>query len=89
MIALTTPHVDAEVLRIRRRYNRERTNLGEDFFRSFYERIEFICEYSNTGTSLGSGVRRIKITRFPYHLYFRIDSNVIWVVAIIHNKQDR
>ena len=86
---ITSIDVDREIRRIRRRYNREKPGLGEDFFDNVNARIAFVCEYSNSGSIAGKEIRRIKVTRFPYHLYYRIESDVIWIVAIIHNRQDR
>jgi hypothetical protein len=33
-------------------------------------------------------IRRAPIRRFPYGVYYRIRSNYIQVIAIVHNRRD-
>jgi plasmid stabilization system protein ParE len=31
--------------------------------------------------------RRIKVPKFPYHIYYSIDATEVWVMALIHDRR--
>ncbi len=80
----STPAADVEVEGAFDWYENERSGLGLEFLdevRAAYNRIvEGPLKYQD----LRSGIRRALLERFPYAVYFAIESDALVVVAVLH-----
>ena len=71
------PEAQADLLDAREWYNRQRAGLGNQF-------VGAVEEYACTMKS----VRRGKIRRFPYVVYYRVLDDRTEVLAVLHGSRD-
>ena len=81
---------EAETVQAAQWYERERTGLGGDF----------LAEADATLRRIAAGplhfpcvrrtpeVRRARLARFPYHVWFYLDPDSVRVFAVLHSKRD-
>ena len=50
--------------------------------------VERLVEAPTLHAVIGRGVRRVLLLRFPYADYFRVDANMIEVIAVLHHRRD-
>lgn len=65
----------------------QESGLGERFLREVAQARRLILEYPNAWHPLGSRLRRCHLKRFRYGLIYRIQGDVIEVVAVAHDRQ--
>jgi toxin ParE1/3/4 len=68
-------------------YNRERTGLGGSFVDEVEAGFARIAGHPLAAPELKSGVRKLVLARFPYSLIYRVDDQVIWILAIAHQRK--
>lgn len=66
--------------------------LGRDFIVKFRQRVERIQQLPGsgslvTGLSVPFEVRRAKLERFPYYLFFNLHNEEIVVLAVAHKRR--
>lgn len=61
--------------------------LAEDFTIKFYDSLNLIVESPLAFRKIKSHYRKVNLIRFPYKVIFRVNENVITVVAICHQKR--
>jgi toxin ParE1/3/4 len=82
------PEAEADLLAALDWYEQQRAGLGEEFAKAvdqIFARIEAMPELYGV---VRRNVRRRKLRRFPYLLYYRVLSNRIEVIAILHARRD-
>ena len=67
-------------------YDGQRPGLGEDFVRSLEQVIDLVSELPEAFPEIAVGLRRALLGRFPYALYYRLDRDVIEVIACLHTR---
>ena len=82
------PDADDEFLEAARWYERRRAGLGGEFIDAVDGRIDRIRDAPDGYESLGDGVRRAPVGRFPYSIVFRASASRVVVLAIPHDSQD-
>jgi plasmid stabilization system protein ParE len=82
------PEAEADLLRARDWYERESSELAlafADSFEAIIARIEVMPElYAGDPKS----VRRSKLRRFPYLFYYRVLSDRIEIIGVLHVSRD-
>ena len=68
-------------------YEERAKGLGLAFLNEVEHAVTSILEHPNAGTVVGPDVRRRLVRRFPYGVLYRIESEGIVVVAIMHLKR--
>jgi len=68
-------------------YDEQRVGLGDDFLRSLEQVIELISELPEAFPEIAAGHRRALLGRFPYALYYRLDDQVLYVIACLHTRR--
>jgi len=68
-------------------YEKQRIGLGEDFLLSLEESYAKITRTPKIYQTIYKNVRRNLVRRFPYGLFFIIESDKIIVIAILHTKR--
>jgi len=77
----------SDVASAREWYDGQRVGLGSDFLRSLEQVIELISELPEGFPEIAAGHRRALLGRFPYALYYRLDGQVLDVIACLHTRR--
>ena len=76
---------DAEAYRW---YEEQREGLGADFLLRFEEGLGKIQSAPATYPIVYKNVRRVLISRFPYGIFYIVESDLIVVLAVFHERRD-
>ena len=70
-------------------YESRRSGLGGEFYDAVVREIERIQEFPEIGAPDGARLthRRVRVTRFPYTIAYRIREQDIYVVAVAHTSR--
>ena len=68
-------------------YESVANGLGPDFLEDVQRVIDALCEYPELGRPVGRGLRRALLRKFPYSLFYAVDSDEILVVAVAHQRR--
>ena len=85
---LIRPEAEADLDEAYRWYEQQREGLGADFLLCFEEALEQIRLTPEIYPIVYKQVRRGFIQRFPYGLYYLLESNTIVVMAVFHVSRD-
>jgi plasmid stabilization system protein ParE len=70
-------------------YNEKQPGLGDRFVLAAREKIEVILRWPEFPRTFGRKViRKVRIPRSPYSIYYRIIGQEIQVMAIMHGARD-
>ena len=83
---------DAEYRQAGRWYEGRRTGLGIEFFDAVDEIIDRILDLPRSGSSVPRmpaelPVRRMAVTRFPYHVIYLEMNDRIRILAVAHDRR--
>jgi plasmid stabilization system protein ParE len=82
------PAAAADIEDAFRWYERQRTGLGNEFLNALRATMDLLLVHPEAFPVLHRGARRVLVQRrFPYGLYFRIDGDVLILVACLHAKR--
>jgi plasmid stabilization system protein ParE len=65
-------------------YQVQAPGLGDAFLIEVLTAADRIARYPAAWHELGEGIRRCRLTRFPYGLIYAVDSTEILVLAVAH-----
>ena len=70
-------------------YELRQFNLGFKFFKTVEELIQFISRNPFLCSEIYKGIRRLIIKKYPYGIYYKINSEnkEIQIIAVIHFKR--
>lgn len=68
-------------------YDDKRPGLGSEFLLSIEAALAAIEEMPKSFPVVGLGARRALLKRFPYAIYFKVEANVVLVVAVVHTAR--
>jgi len=77
----------ADVQTARSWYDEQRSGLGDEFVESLERTIELVSSFPDAFPEIAAGHRRALLRRFPYAVYYRIDRDVIDVLACLHGSR--
>jgi len=77
----------ADVEAARAWYDERRTGLGDEFVGSLERAIELVMAFPDAFPEISVGHRRALLRRFPYAVYYRIEGDVIDVLACLHGSR--
>lgn len=69
-------------------YEAEREGLGDEFMSEFKRLALSIQEFPQSFARVNDRVRRARLNRFPYTLFYQIESKRIVVLAVLHQARD-
>jgi plasmid stabilization system protein ParE len=78
------PEAAGDVLNARDYYDRQRENLGDRFADSLDEAILQIAANPELSAVVLRNVRRTKLRRFPYVVYYRVLADRIEAIGVLH-----
>jgi plasmid stabilization system protein ParE len=82
------PEAQADLLETRDWYERQQQGLAEAFADSVDEAVDRIEAMPKMYAVVFRDMRRGKLRRFPYLIYYRVLSDRIEVIAVLHASRD-
>jgi plasmid stabilization system protein ParE len=82
------PEAQVDLLEARDWYNRQRAGLGVEFIHAVEELFEQIRTNPEFYAQTLKHVRRGKVRRFPYLVYYRALDDRTEVLAVLHGSRD-
>ena len=73
---------ELEMLQAALRYEAQRPGLGAEFAREVDAGIKVILDAPERWPEVEPGVRKYRMNRFPYGLFYRVDGNEVEIVAV-------
>jgi toxin ParE1/3/4 len=68
-------------------YDEQRVGLGDEFVEALEQAIELVSTFPDAFPEIANGHRRALLHRFPYSLYYRVERDVIDVLACLHGSR--
>ncbi len=65
-------------------YEETRKNLGEEFIEEVYQTIKRVKDFPEAWHPMTKSTRRCLVNRFPFGVVYRVESNVIVIVSVMH-----
>jgi plasmid stabilization system protein ParE len=81
------PEAEEEFRDAVRYYENEAPGIGLRFVVDIRKAVMFITENPYAAAAVGSGIRRKVLNRFPYSLLYAVESELIVIVAVAHQKR--
>lgn len=81
------PEVEQEVGSSYRWYEKQAAGLGEDFLKELDAACQTIAELPFTWPKFDDDFRRFLLGRFPFSVIYRVVSQTVYVVAVMHNSR--
>jgi toxin ParE1/3/4 len=78
------PRAELDIAAAYQWYEREGAGLGLEFLQELSSAYDRIVEDPLKYRDLESGIRRALLRRFPYAVYFAVESNVVVILAVLH-----
>jgi plasmid stabilization system protein ParE len=69
-------------------YESKRAGLGAEFAIEIRRRLVAAPKVLKSGVIVEGNVRRMKIRRFPFHIFYRIRGGQLVVIAIFHARRN-
>lgn len=82
------PEAEADLLSAYDWYESQRSGLGEEFIDAIETMVARIEKMPELYPMALGGVRRGKLRRFPYLIYYRVLSHAIEVLAVLRGSRD-
>ncbi len=70
-----------------RYYENEAPGVGLRFIAEVRRGVTFITENPFGAAAVGSGIRRKVLNHFPYSLLYAVESELVVIVAVAHQKR--
>ena len=65
-------------------YNKEKSGLGYEFAIEVDNTINRILEFPNAWQKVSKRIRKCRLRRFPYGIFYEIKNKDILVIAVMH-----
>lgn len=65
-------------------YESRLTGLGDTFYRRVSEGFDLILAQPFAGQPLSDNYRRFLMRQFPYSIVYRVESDLVYVLAVAH-----
>ncbi len=77
----------SDVVLAREWYDAQRPGLGEDFVQSLEQVIGLVSDLPEAFPEIAIGLRRALLGGFPYAVYYRLDGDLVDVIACLHTRR--
>lgn len=81
------PEADEEFREAVLYYENEAPGVGLRFVAEVRRGVTFITENPFAAVDVGSGIRRKVLNHFPYSLLYAVESELVVIVAVAHQKR--
>lgn len=68
-------------------YEARSSGLGHDFLKKVESAFRELALFPNRWPVYADGIRRRPIHRFPYSILYRLDPEVVVILAVVHQKR--
>lgn len=85
--AVYLPGAEDDIVAAHQEYERHLKGLGTRFTRAVRDRVERIAEMPEMFGEVAPGVRATTLRRFPYVIYYRIETSRIVVLSVTHGRR--
>jgi plasmid stabilization system protein ParE len=85
---LITPEAEEDLAEAKKWYEGKQSDLGEEFLEAIEVVFDHIRRIPEAATEVAPGVRRVVVRRFPYGVFYRVDTDQIAILAVYHSKRD-
>lgn len=82
------PEVQPEIREAYRYYERQRKGLGRRFRDDIKAQLAQIRRLPTLSAPIENDVRCVVAKQFPYVIYYRVLTDVILVIAVLHGSRD-
>ena len=82
------PEAENDLLAARDWYDQQRSGLGDEFSAKVAVNLERLAELPQLCQVVWEDVRASRLRRFPYVVYYRVLSDRIEVLAVLHGRRD-
>ena len=83
----THREASAELIAAALFYEQQVPGLGADFLRRYDDLVAAICRRPRQWREVQRGIRKARLTRFPYAVYFELQPDQIQIYAIAHQHR--
>lgn len=81
------PDVTTEIKSSYQWYQNQAEGLGDDFISELESACQTITEFPDTWPKFKIDFRRFLLSKFPFSIIYRLNNNIIFVVAVMHNNR--
>jgi plasmid stabilization system protein ParE len=81
------PEAEEEFREAARYYESEAPGIGIAFAAEVLKAVRSICENPFRTIAVGSGIRRTVLRHFPYSILYAVETDLIVIVAVAHQKR--
>lgn len=82
------PDVKDEMDDAYRWYERQKPGLGDDFVAAIEEVFQRISVMPQAHSIVFQDIRRALPRRFPYGVFYRVEPDRVYVIAVYHSRRD-
>ena len=68
-------------------YDGQRPGLGDEFFEALERLMDLISDVPEAFPEIDVGLRRALLGRFPFAVYYRLDADLVDVIACLHTRR--
>src|SRR5215208_3635074 len=86
-LIVLSPDAKADIRSVRRWYRRIDPNLAFQFSLEGRSAVRRIAQFPYRFSLVNGTVRRATMNRFPYAMYYRLDSDKASVFAVLHQRR--
>ena len=79
---------EADMAEAQEWYNAQRLGLGEQFVLCVEETFERLSHTPEMHQKVFKDARRAFVRRFPYLVYYRVRSDAVVILAVVHGRRD-
>ena len=69
-------------------YHERSEQAASRFMQCLEAATTWISQHPTTGKPLSSRTRRYLMKTFPYLLVYRIETDAVWIIGVVHEKRD-
>jgi plasmid stabilization system protein ParE len=82
------PEAEEDIAAARLWYENQRYGLGDEFIAALDDLLPHLAATPEMHQVLMDGVRRAKVTRFPYLVFYRAIPDRVEVLAVLHGSRN-
>src|SRR6266566_8438270 len=82
------PAVDAEIREAAPWYEDRCPGLGDEFIEAVRRAVRAAARVPLRHAVRFADIRRLKLRRFPYSVWFFLHGETVYVLTVLHNKRD-
>ena len=79
---------EADIEQAARWYEEELPGLGAEFLESVHDTVVAILESPLLYPAVEGDIRRAIMRRFPFMVYFTLDDDVVYLLAVLHGRRN-